>query len=663
MNKVAEREKTLLPRFVLKEESTHILSVRVDENGKLLLDHYHSISLTSGSGGGNHKHSYGAYSDHINCGSGSYHHHYYNCNYTNPGTHKHSVSGNTGDTESSDLNHTHSISLTTGSGTMPSHTHTPGTHKTGGYCDVCGSGNVHVHSVSGQSASGGGSHTHSVSGNTGTGEGTTDSHRHPISITSSNWSHYHLLTTITFEPATCGGGYYHNHEGKGNSGSTAHSHSVSGYTGYAACEPANQPPTPPTSLLCEGQTNLHGVTDTTPEFSAILNDPDSGDILTHVWIQVNTASDFTGTMMWDSGWIDITDVTEGSRCENIVYAGTPLSRDGSKYWWRIKAKDDSGTEGEWSTEETYFEMLKEVSLSDLGVGSDSIVGLACRFSLQDSGAGTDSISKIEKLYKLVSDWGMGGDILSPLVKISAQDSGAGAELLSLLARLSLQDSGSGVDLLSLVQKTFRSVSDSGTGQDLITSILVQLVISDSASASEVLSSLAKLSVSDAGVGIDTVLGQFQKIVADSGSGVDILTAFVEVLVQEAGQGIEAILRRASYQYKGGTVALVKGSPIVIGTGTSWLGQVRAGDLFKVKGENALYVVSSVESDTELTLSSNYVGESRTNVSYIIHRFFTANYLLPLLTGKTGEYEGDEDWSELYKYAIRKIDKLLKNLGA
>jgi len=109
----------------------------------------------------------------------------------------------------------------------------------------------------------------------------------------------------------------------------------------------NSAPTAPTSLLCEAATNPQAVSDLTPEFSAILNDPDSGDVLTHVAIQVATDSGFA-SCVWDSGWIDITDTDEGDRCPDVSYAGTTLAENGLKLYWRIKAKDDDAEEGAWS---------------------------------------------------------------------------------------------------------------------------------------------------------------------------------------------------------------------------------------------------------------------------------------------------------------------------
>jgi hypothetical protein len=120
----------------------------------------------------------------------------------------------------------------------------------------------------------------------------------------------------------------------------------------------NRYPTAPTSLLAEGGTNLSGVTDTTPEFSAIYNDPDTGDVANKYWIQVDDNSDF-GSTIWDSGssGTAMNNLTEGYRCSDITYGGASTDLQwGTKYYWRIKFWDEGGAEGDWSTEEAYFVM-------------------------------------------------------------------------------------------------------------------------------------------------------------------------------------------------------------------------------------------------------------------------------------------------------------------
>jgi len=114
----------------------------------------------------------------------------------------------------------------------------------------------------------------------------------------------------------------------------------------------NQAPTAPTSLETEGQTNPTNIADWTPELTAIGNDPDSGDILTHYDIEVDDNSDFSSTL-WHPGKTDIVDFTAGDRCSEISYTG-PALNENTQYYWRIKFWDDDNTEGAWSTETAHF---------------------------------------------------------------------------------------------------------------------------------------------------------------------------------------------------------------------------------------------------------------------------------------------------------------------
>ena len=127
-----------------------------------------------------------------------------------------------------------------------------------------------------------------------------------------------------------------------NNGATSPWSSVANFT-------MNTPPTEPSSLLTEGSTNPPGIADTTPEFSAIFNDPNSGDTGIYYQIQVNTASDFTGTSMWDSSLTSMTATAIGARSPDISYAGTTLTLNGTTYYWRIKFADNNGATSPWSS--------------------------------------------------------------------------------------------------------------------------------------------------------------------------------------------------------------------------------------------------------------------------------------------------------------------------
>jgi len=120
----------------------------------------------------------------------------------------------------------------------------------------------------------------------------------------------------------------------------------------------NLPPIAPTSLLTEGQTNPSGVTDTTPEFSAIYNDPDSGDIANKYRIQVDDDPAF-GSTIWDSGesGTAMSNCIASNRCSDISYGGVSTDLQWStKYYWRIKFWDDDAAESDWDTESAYFTM-------------------------------------------------------------------------------------------------------------------------------------------------------------------------------------------------------------------------------------------------------------------------------------------------------------------
>jgi hypothetical protein len=106
-------------------------------------------------------------------------------------------------------------------------------------------------------------------------------------------------------------------------------------------------PTAPTTPYAEGATNPTGVTDLTPEFSAVHNDGD-GDSANYYQIVVDTQVGFDGVEMWDSGKQSMTTTANGVRSPNISYAGTSLSLDNSTYYWHIKFWDTLGAEGTYS---------------------------------------------------------------------------------------------------------------------------------------------------------------------------------------------------------------------------------------------------------------------------------------------------------------------------
>ena len=103
------------------------------------------------------------------------------------------------------------------------------------------------------------------------------------------------------------------------------------------------------------------------------------------------------------------------------------------------------------------------------------------------------------------------------------------------------------------------------------------------------------------------------------------------------------------QYKTGTVSVTNGSSTVTGSGTLFSGNVAAGDLFTVVGDNAWYEVASVASDTSLSLTANYAGTTGSGKSYAISRDFTTRLELPY------PQKGDIETASLIKRAFEQID--------
>lgn len=105
------------------------------------------------------------------------------------------------------------------------------------------------------------------------------------------------------------------------------------------------------------------------------------------------------------------------------------------------------------------------------------------------------------------------------------------------------------------------------------------------------------------------------------------------------------------QYKTGTVDVTNGSAVVTGNGTSWTANVAASDGFTVVGDGVAYDVASVDSDTQITLSSTYQGTSDTGVSYAIWRDFTSPDNIPELS------QGDLETATIFTRAMRRIQTL------
>jgi hypothetical protein len=110
------------------------------------------------------------------------------------------------------------------------------------------------------------------------------------------------------------------------------------------------------------------------------------------------------------------------------------------------------------------------------------------------------------------------------------------------------------------------------------------------------------------------------------------------------------------QYRLGTVNVTNGSPVVAGAGTQWAANVTANDLFEIQGEGVWYKILSVDSDIQITLTTNYVGTTKTAQQNAIQRDFTPTNAFP-----TPAF-GDIDTSSLIAQSLLQIDAALVALS-
>ena len=78
-------------------------------------------------------------------------------------------------------------------------------------------------------------------------------------------------------------------------------------------------------------------------------------------------------------------------------------------------------------------------------------------------------------------------------------------------------------------------------------------------------------------------------------------------------------------YGVGTVATTNGSAVITGSGTTWTGSVRANDLFTINtsGQTQVGLVSTVDSDTQITLTANWTTTNAAGTAYRISPSFTS----------------------------------------
>jgi hypothetical protein len=90
----------------------------------------------------------------------------------------------------------------------------------------------------------------------------------------------------------------------------------------------------------------------------------------------------------------------------------------------------------------------------------------------------------------------------------------------------------------------------------------------------------------------------------------------------------------SHNYNAGSVAVTNGSKTVTGTGTAFLTNIDAGSLFQRDNSERVYVVKSVDSNTQLTLRDEYQGATGSGItSYDLRDIYTMTTTDPYTNGQ------------------------------
>lgn len=106
------------------------------------------------------------------------------------------------------------------------------------------------------------------------------------------------------------------------------------------------------------------------------------------------------------------------------------------------------------------------------------------------------------------------------------------------------------------------------------------------------------------------------------------------------------------QYTTGTVSVTNGSPTVIGDGTAWL-SLSLPLYFKVNQDDApVYEPASIDSNTQITLASNYQGATAAALNYQLVQDFSVNLGIPLPS------QGDADAADWIRRSFVETDQWL-----
>ena len=107
----------------------------------------------------------------------------------------------------------------------------------------------------------------------------------------------------------------------------------------------------------------------------------------------------------------------------------------------------------------------------------------------------------------------------------------------------------------------------------------------------------------------------------------------------------------------GTTVTTNSTAVITGLGTAWSTSplVVAGYLFTMLGIN--YEIASVDSDTQITLTSAYTGADGAGQNYVVSSQYTTNHSIPYAE------RGDVETAALNKRSMNIIDTLTSGLSS
>lgn len=108
------------------------------------------------------------------------------------------------------------------------------------------------------------------------------------------------------------------------------------------------------------------------------------------------------------------------------------------------------------------------------------------------------------------------------------------------------------------------------------------------------------------------------------------------------------------QITNGLVSVENGSATVLGTNTTWQSDnVEPGNLFGIVGDNVLYEVASVTSNTQLQLTAPYAGDTAEDIEYVIAQDFTEDGFVLM-------QNGDRNTAAVYSRTIKRIQEVFSD---